>query len=80
MYERDVKCPSCRYSLNGLVGHRCPECGRNVEEFLRVVDTMPRRWALIRQNMLNQQVRMVLMVASLLAIVVIASFVLAQFN
>lgn len=62
MYERDAKCPDCRYSLNGLVGHRCPECGRSVEEFLRVVDTMPRRWAMVRRQMLDRRVRAVVVV------------------
>lgn len=52
IYERTATCPSCRYSLNGIVGTRCPECGLVVEEYLRVVDTMPKRWkALRRQQM-----------------------------
>ena len=36
MYERrTAKCPYCRYSLDGIPGPRCPECGHNVAEYLR---------------------------------------------
>jgi len=50
IYERTARCPGCRYSLNGIVGTRCPECGLVVEEYLRVVDTMPRSWRALRRQ------------------------------
>lgn len=77
MYERDAKCPDCRYSLNGLIGHRCPECGRSVAEFLRMVDTMPRRWAMVRQRMLDQRIRYVLIVLLMLVVSCISGLALS---
>ncbi|MBC7771830.1 MAG: hypothetical protein H7210_05005 [Pyrinomonadaceae bacterium] len=50
IYERTATCPSCRYSLNGMVGTRCPECGLVVEEYLRVADTMPNSWRELRRQ------------------------------
>lgn len=43
IYDRDLGCPHCGYSLSGITGVRCPECGRNVQEFLRLADTAPAR-------------------------------------
>lgn len=37
--ERDAKCPRCRYHLRGVPGPRCPECGHDITDFLRVADT-----------------------------------------
>ena len=37
--ERDAKCPRCRYHLRGVPGPRCPECGLDITDFLRVADT-----------------------------------------
>jgi hypothetical protein len=53
--ERDCHCPRCSYSLSGVPGPRCPECGKNVAYILRVADTTPwrlpemQRKALIRK-------------------------------
>jgi hypothetical protein len=33
--DRDLPCPRCRYNLRGLVGNRCPECGKDVESYLK---------------------------------------------
>jgi hypothetical protein len=41
--ERRAACPRCGYSLSGVPGPRCPECGRNVVEVLRLADTRPWR-------------------------------------
>ncbi len=77
MYERDARCPDCRYSLSGLVGHRCPECGRSVAEFLRMVDTMPRRWALAKQRMFDRRIRYVLVVLMMMGVSCAIGLVLA---
>ena len=29
---RDEACPACRYSLRGVAGTQCPECGRDERE------------------------------------------------
>lgn len=74
IYERSASCPQCRYSLNGIVGTRCPECGLVVEEYLRVADTMPRRWRALRR----QQTRWVrLLVCGIACIVVFGGIVYA---
>ena len=41
--ERQCSCPRCGYNLSGVPGPRCPECGKNVTEYLRVADTTPWR-------------------------------------
>jgi len=41
--ERRAHCPRCGYDLSGAPGPRCPECGKNVREILRVADTTPWR-------------------------------------
>ncbi|MGE3108579.1 MAG: hypothetical protein AB7G11_09120 [Phycisphaerales bacterium] len=74
MYERRARCPDCRYSLDGLIGHRCPECGRHVEELLRVADTMPRRWAMMRRRMLGRRARAALSVVALVVIAAAAGY------
>ena len=43
MFDRSLPCPYCDYSLSGLMGTRCPECGHNVAEYLRIADTLPHR-------------------------------------
>lgn len=53
--HREAHCPKCGYSLDGIAGPRCPECGKNIAYFLRVADTTPwrlpemQRKALIRK-------------------------------
>jgi hypothetical protein len=37
--DRDARCPRCRYHLRGVPGPRCPECGSDIADFLRVADT-----------------------------------------
>lgn len=34
-YGLDVPCPRCGYNLRGNQGGRCPECGANVESYLK---------------------------------------------
>lgn len=41
---RDVRCPKCRYNLNGLTTDRCPECGHNLAAYLREYDLYPERF------------------------------------
>ena len=41
--ERDAYCPKCKYNLSGIAGPRCPECGKNIREVLRIADTTPWR-------------------------------------
>jgi len=57
IYERKVNCPECGYSLNGVVGTRCPECGLGVEEYLRVYETMPARWAKYRASIRTRRLQ-----------------------
>lgn len=47
--DTDARCPSCRYELRGVPGPRCPECGNDVSDFLRVADT--NLWRLRRERM-----------------------------
>lgn len=60
IHERDADCPHCGYSLCGVPGPRCPECGRNVTEHLRLADTRP---AVIRRMRLERSVRRTVAVA-----------------
>src|SRR6185369_7069602 len=50
--ERDAYCPRCKYNLSGLVQPRCPECGKNVREILRIADTTPWRLPHVRRRMI----------------------------
>ncbi|MBX3406981.1 MAG: hypothetical protein KF869_09470 [Phycisphaeraceae bacterium] len=43
--SRDTPCPVCGYNLRGLLGNRCPECGRRL--VLAVGTTEPRLAAFI---------------------------------
>jgi hypothetical protein len=64
IYDRDLGCPHCGYSLSGITGTRCPECGRNVQEFLRVADTAPARLYRARLlRRLKQGIMIMLMLA-----------------
>lgn len=36
--ERDVPCPSCRYSLKGLTSDRCPECNQQITLGVQLVE------------------------------------------
>lgn len=48
-HEREARCPRCRYHLRGVPGPRCPECGRDVSEYLRIADTTA--WRLQRERL-----------------------------
>jgi hypothetical protein len=50
--ERDAFCPRCRYDLSGIPGPRCPECGKNIREILRIADTTPWRLPHVRRRLL----------------------------
>ncbi len=50
--ERDAYCPKCKYNLSGIQGPRCPECGKNIREILRIADTMPWRLPHVRRRMI----------------------------
>ncbi len=50
--ERDAYCPRCKYDLSGLNGPRCPECGKNIREILRIADTTPWRLPHVRRRMI----------------------------
>lgn len=39
--EHDAGCPACGYSLRGLAGHACPECG--LEVVVKVAGAVPHR-------------------------------------
>lgn len=39
LMERKANCPYCRYNLSGVPGPRCPECGKNIEAYLKEADT-----------------------------------------
>jgi hypothetical protein len=43
LYDKKLPCPVCRYDLRGLTRPMCPECGSEVEAYLRVADLSPRR-------------------------------------
>ena len=50
----DMRCPCCRYSLAGLIGAVCPECGQELDEVvIREIDgaggvvQMTRLWAAV---------------------------------
>jgi predicted amidophosphoribosyltransferase len=67
MFDRELHCPHCRYDLRGLVGSRCPECGREVEYYLRIADLSPGR---IRAERFERNVRTVGRVLGFLALLV----------
>jgi DNA-directed RNA polymerase subunit RPC12/RpoP len=48
-----ARCPRCRYDLNGLIAGRCPECGKNVESYLREYDLHPERFGRRRRLILR---------------------------
>ena len=50
--ERDAYCPRCKYDLSGINGPRCPECGKNICEILRIADTTPWRLPHMRRRMI----------------------------
>jgi len=50
--ERTAHCPRCRYDLSGVPGPRCPECGKNIREYLRIADTTPWRLPEMRRRAL----------------------------
>jgi tRNA(Ile2) C34 agmatinyltransferase TiaS len=50
--ERDAYCPRCKYNLSGINGPRCPECGKNIREILRIADTTPWRLPHVRRRMI----------------------------
>lgn len=54
MFDRALPCPHCRYDLRGITRSVCPECGRNVESYLRIADLSPGR---IRRERLDRFVR-----------------------
>jgi hypothetical protein len=77
IYDRDLGCPYCGYSLSGITGARCPECGRNVQEFLRLADTAPARLYRARLlRRLKQGVMIILMLVVAAAAAVVAPMLL----
>ncbi len=54
--DRDLPCPACGYNLRGLMRPICPECGADVEEFVRVIETSPRRWRVWRAGRVRGRV------------------------
>jgi predicted amidophosphoribosyltransferase len=50
--ERDAFCPRCKYNLSGIPGPRCPECGKNIREILRIADTTPWRLPHVRRRLM----------------------------
>ena len=50
--EREAYCPRCDYDLSGIAGARCPECGQNIRETLRIADTTPWRLPQVRRRMI----------------------------
>ena len=67
--ERDAFCPRCKYDLSGIPGPRCPECGKNIREVLRIADTTPWRLPHVRRRMIAH---LLLRGFGLLALVVVA--------
>ena len=67
MFDRELPCPHCRYDLRGLIGSKCPECGREVEHYLRVADLSPGR---IRAERFERRLRMVGRVAGFMALLI----------
>ena len=68
--ERQCSCPRCGYNLSGVPGPRCPECGKNVTEHLRVADTTPWRLPEERKRAVARWImRLAIGVAAIVAIV-----------
>lgn len=44
LFDHPLPCPHCRYDLCGITGGICPECGNEVESYLRVADLSPHRF------------------------------------
>jgi tRNA(Ile2) C34 agmatinyltransferase TiaS len=50
--DRRAHCPRCGYDLCGVPGPRCPECGKNIRDLLRIADTTPWRLPEMRRRAL----------------------------
>lgn len=42
--DRDAACPQCQYNLRNLTSSRCPECGREVQLGVTLVEPDLRPW------------------------------------
>lgn len=42
--DRDVFCPLCNYNLRDLLSDRCPECGRELQLTIGLVEPYLRAW------------------------------------
>jgi DNA-directed RNA polymerase subunit RPC12/RpoP len=43
---RDVKCPLCGYNLRGLTSPRCPECGKELQLTVGLVEPRQGAWVM----------------------------------
>lgn len=70
--DRAVGCPHCRYNLSGVPGPLCPECGKDVSDYLRIADTAP--WRLPQQKLMTTLkiiARRVFIAVAILSIIVV---------
>jgi hypothetical protein len=56
-----------------MTGHRCPECGRNVTDALRLADLAPHRLRAMRLRRRLQRAAAAVFVLSALAVAVLAA-------
>jgi tRNA(Ile2) C34 agmatinyltransferase TiaS len=70
--ERTAHCPRCNYSLSGVPGPRCPECGKNIAYHLRVADTTPWRLPEMRRRALIRRLSRTAALCALIAATVIS--------
>jgi predicted amidophosphoribosyltransferase len=79
--EREAHCPRCKYDLLGIPGPRCPECGKNVREVLRVADVTPWRSPHVRRRMIAAWLfGRLAIVATVVAAGLVAGLVWNQFH